>query len=674
MNLPIPLNPLHKNLEEMENVNAVSFAMDIMDNHQGNWQKRPGLTKQTLTDGTVLPEAVVLDSQYVAETEYGATPNDMDTDGWAMIDHANWAETLEEKNDNIDTHKRYWRIYMQPAITGDYEKDSGKLLGAKYALSTIIGRQYTFTVEAAKEYNDTLFNYTDFMITASNSELEADVIAQSTPQRMSAKYTSGTYTHTITFTAAATTTYLIIGIDWDSTEQRRGTQSFAVYNVDISEDEFKPFATVIPDTRTDELHWNPYGNYALIFSGAEIYKLTRDSDGDFICTLLNVASGSFNSVLTAGERPVIQNIDEISYIANGKHIGYTDGTDFYDLYLEAPNSPTNCLSLAYLNQRLIALDEDLITWSEVNAPKTWEADSFISAEVSQDKNVAMGVSWGELTVFGERTTQGFYDDGSGIVPKIGASTEVGISAPSSLVKIDQVWYFLDHDRNVVVYAPGTRTPKPLSFPIANELNNLSSVSDARGYYVKVRGHKLYILSFKDADRTFVFNTTTQTWHEWGYWNKETANHVDFIGFSSMYVDKWNLILWGDRRVNNGNIYVMDHSVYQDNGESINSVLRTGQVDRGTPNEKICNYIRLRLKRGTGPLSGVTPYLSVRYKDDYETWSNPVFVDLGKIGDDEITLRVSGLGRYRTRQWEFSVMNNCDIIIMNVFEDFEVLFS
>jgi hypothetical protein len=53
-------------------------------------------------------------------------------------------------------------------------------------------------------------------------------------------------------------------------------------------------------------------------------------------------------------------------------------------------------------------------------------------------------------------------------------------------------------------------------------------------------------------------------------------------------------------------------------------------------------------------------------------SNSVSMDLGKTGDQNFFSSIFRLGRYMTRQWEFSVMNDCDIIIMEAEEDIEVL--
>jgi hypothetical protein len=105
-----------------------------------------------------------------------------------------------------------------------------------------------------------------------------------------------------------------------------------------------------------------------------------------------------------------------------------------------------------------------------------------------------------------------------------------------------------------------------------------------------------------------------------------------------------------------------------------TVRRTGYVDHDTLAKKKCNSLTLKFKRGAGiPSSTTTPYVMIRWRDDGNaTWSNEHVLSLGKVGETEFITKMTRLGIYRSRQYEFSVTDNVPLILIDAEADVDII--
>jgi hypothetical protein len=119
------------------------------------------------------------------------------------------------------------------------------------------------------------------------------------------------------------------------------------------------------------------------------------------------------------------------------------------------------------------------------------------------------------------------------------------------------------------------------------------------------------------------------------------------------------------------VYKVDPSSYQDNGNTIKSLIRTGHINHGTDNFKRSNQLRVRLRRGVGAITG-DPQFSLRWRDQGGAWSNWHSRNMGRAGDPEFFVTFKRMGKYRTRQYEIQHADNSDFTLISIEEDVEDL--
>ena len=71
---------------------------------------------------------------------------------------------------------------------------------------------------------------------------------------------------------------------------------------------------------------------------------------------------------------------------------------------------------------------------------------------------------------------------------------------------------------------------------------------------------------------------------------------------------------------------------------------------------------------------VPPQMMIRYSDDGHTWSNEMWVSLGKIGEygDDIGFRLDCLGEAKARCYEMVITDPVEAIMINGYVDVSVV--
>jgi hypothetical protein len=90
------------------------------------------------------------------------------------------------------------------------------------------------------------------------------------------------------------------------------------------------------------------------------------------------------------------------------------------------------------------------------------------------------------------------------------------------------------------------------------------VADAVGYSYSDQGHGFWVLYFPTADKTWVFDVATQTWHERGFWNAPIAKYNAHRSWNHQYAFGKHLV--GDWKT--GNVYEMSINALDDFGNPI----------------------------------------------------------------------------------------------------------
>lgn len=297
---------------------------------------------------------------------------------------------------------------------------------------------------------------------------------------------------------------------------------------------------------------------------------------------------------------------------------------------------------------------------------------FATAEGAPDNLVSLIVDHRELWLFGEATTEVWFNSGNVDFPfeRIqGALIEQGCAAARSVAKMDNTVYWLTADprgqgmvQRAVSYQPQRISTHALEFAIAS----YPRIDDAVAYTYQQEGHSFYVLCFPTANKTWVFDAATSLWHERAWRNPADASlnrhraqcHMAFAG--EHIVGDWG----------NGNLYRLDLGAYTDNGDPIPRI-------RACPHLwadyrwQFFGALQIDMETGVGLSSGQgsDPQAMLRWSDDGGfTWSNERWARIGKIGERRARVRWRRLGKSRDRVFELTITDPVKVVILGASVD------
>ena len=362
------------------------------------------------------------------------------------------------------------------------------------------------------------------------------------------------------------------------------------------------------------------------------------------------------------------------YAANGGKIKKISTSALIDM--ADVDAPTTVTHVDFLDRYLLANETGTrkVWFPLVADPDDWSGEYF-SKDAQFDNLLSVKVANLEAYLLGERTLEVWYNDGSTPFSRLGQGfVQSGTVAPYSFVYCDAISSFiwLDHERKVVMMQG--RTPEVISASMTKYIQSFDYVADAQGDYMVIAGKPYYILSFKTEDKTLGWDFISKQWYEWGYWNSLSAVYERWRGNCYCLSPEWNMALVGDK--SNGKIYQVSPDYFTDDGDTIRMLCRTGHIDRNAPATlKKCKSISLRLKR-TQVSEGVSPVqLVVQYRDNGQSaWKTEKTITLStQTADTEFRARVTQLGSYYARQWQFIYTDeNVGCSLVQVQEDFDYL--
>ena len=295
---------------------------------------------------------------------------------------------------------------------------------------------------------------------------------------------------------------------------------------------------------------------------------------------------------------------------------------------------------------------------------------FASAEGSPDGVVGIIVDHREVWVLGTNSVEVWYDSGAADFPLSriqGAFNELGCVAAYSIAKMDNGLFWLGQDargQGIVYRANGYTGQRISTHAIEWQIQQYGTISDAIGYTYQQDGHSFYVLIFPTAGKTWVYDASTQVWHERaGFSNGSFVRHR-----SNCQVFFNNEVIVGDYE--NANIYAFDLDVYADNG-AIQKWLRSWRAlppGQNTFVRTAHHDLQIDLESGVGLNSGQgsNPQVMLRWSDDGgHTWSNEHWNDIGKIGQYYRRVNFRRLGmtqKLRDRVYELSGTDPVKMVI------------
>ena len=369
--------------------------------------------------------------------------------------------------------------------------------------------------------------------------------------------------------------------------------------------------------------WSFQG-YGYVVAGDKLYKV----DTSWTATLLGTVSGS-------GPVSMADNGIQLFVVCNPDGFIYNSVTNVFSQITD-PDFP-GAVTVGYLDGYFV--------FNEPNSQQIWITSlldgtsvdplDFASAEGSPDNVAGLIIVNREVWMMGTLTTEVWYDAGTADFPLQrlqGAYNEVGCASPYSICKLDNSVFWLSQDQQgvgMVYRSNGYNAQRISTHAVEWQIQSYGTLSDAVAYTYQQDGHSFYVLTFPTENKTWVYDVTTQAWHERASWDAGLIRHR-----SNCHMSFANETCVGD--FENGNIYAMDMTTYSDNG-TIQPWLRswralpTGENDFARTAHHI---LQLTCESGNGLITGQgsNPQVSLRWSDDGgHTWSNYHTRTMGRIG-------------------------------------------
>jgi hypothetical protein len=432
-----------------------------------------------------------------------------------------------------------------------------------------------------------------------------------------------------------------------------------------------------------------FNGYAYVASGNTLYKL----DSEYNITTLGTL---------ANDGPVSMT-DDGTYLA----VACNGPTFYYNSTTEAFGEITDvdfpgALTISYLGGYFVFIEPNSqrVWTAELLDPSSVDPLSFASAEGSPDGLVSSITDHSEVWLFGTNSVEVWYNAGTPDFPlqRIqGAFNEIGCAAAYSVAKMDNGLFWLGADargRGIVYRANGYTGTRISTHAIEWQIQQYGDISDAIGYTYQQDGHSFYVLTFPSGNATWVYDVSTQAWHERaGFSQGQFTRH-----WSNCQMAFNNEIVVGDYQ--NGKIYAFDLDVYADAGQiqrwlrswralptGQNDLKRTAhhslQLDAESghylaPTAESVNLItedgQWLITESYEPLVSETnvlvnraPQFMLRWSDDGgHTWSNEHWAGGGAVGAYNTRIFWRRLGmtlKLRDRVYELSGTDPIKIAIM-----------
>jgi hypothetical protein len=330
------------------------------------------------------------------------------------------------------------------------------------------------------------------------------------------------------------------------------------------------------------------------------------------------------------------------------------GCTFFDGYVVFPNFNTN-----------------QFYWTDLYSTNV-DGLNFASAESNPDKLIALINNNEDLWLFGEKTTELWYDAGQGttvFARRPGVLVETGCASPSSLVKINsnRLMWMAQDDRGgpYIAVSNGYGAQRASTFAIEQTWSNLKAedIYKSTAYSYMQDGHMFYALNVPGVNSTWVYDVTTSdmlqtpTWHErvWtdtitGQFSRNRANSHAFYLNKHIITDYLN-----------GDILYLDQNSFTD-GENADPITRQRIAPHISNDGKRIIYNRLQFdfKTGMGNPDFLQPQVMLEWSNDGgNTWSNPVYRSVGAQGNYNARVVYNQLGQGRDRVFKLTMTDPID---------------
>jgi hypothetical protein len=406
---------------------------------------------------------------------------------------------------------------------------------------------------------------------------------------------------------------------------------------------------------------------AIAVAGKNVYRVATD----FTATLVGTID-SFDTVVS------IEDNGTTALLVSGPH-GYK--LDLVSNTLEdiIDDAFYGAVRVGYANNAFIFNRPDTFQFyiTAADGSVTFDPLDFAAADSNAEPIVSHIVNHGQLLLFKRTKTEVWSYTGEADFPYSrdgNALIEQGCCAPHSVADLDNSVFWLGEDKNGqgVVWRLNGYSPLRVSHDgIEKAIQSYGDVSDARAYAYTQEGETHYVLSFPNANATWVYGVKANLWHERAWMDPNT-------GQLNRHRSNCH-IFWGGEHVvgdwESGNLYALDLDEYTDDGGAL-LALRTAPViaDGDYKNIKH-NALQVDIEGGVGVADGQgsDPKMMLRWSNDSgHSWSALREMTMGRTGKYKARARAKRLGKARNRVYEISISDPVKRVILGAAIDAEGL--
>ena len=314
-------------------------------------------------------------------------------------------------------------------------------------------------------------------------------------------------------------------------------------------------------------------------------------------------------------------------------------------------------------------------WSQFNAT-TFDPNAldFANKQGYPDNLVTLAVAKKEIFLLGERTSEIWFDaaitdPNTGFITSQFASIpgtfiDYGCAAKYSAAVNDNSVFWLSRDRSgrgLVMIGSGSEAKRISTYAIENAISEYAIIEDAIGWCYQLGGHVCYVLTFPNADHTWVYDASTGLWHEWLWTNADGIEHRHramccYPCDGTVLVGDWE---WSY-------VYVLDRDSYTDAGWAIKRVRSFPHLVNDGKRIFARAFIA-DLETGTGPAVDDTNLVSLEISTDRgHSYGSPVTQTLGGLGEYTTSVQWRRLGMARDFVFRISWQAAAQVVLQGAW--------
>lgn len=354
----------------------------------------------------------------------------------------------------------------------------------------------------------------------------------------------------------------------------------------------------------------------------------------------------------------------VSMIDNGQYVVIVDGSPLGWTIKLADNTFAQITDSGFMGSNSTGFVDGFLVF---NSPGTQEwyislvnevafdATDFASKAGYSDLLAAIGVTKRYVYLFGQQTTEVWFDAGDTPFPfdrLPGVFMQYGCASYASIAQMDGDLYWLAQSpqgKALVCRSKQFNAEQISTFALDNEMQGYPDLNQALGFTYQIEGHFFYVLTFPQSDVTWQYDLSTQQWNQLAWVD---VNGILHRHRANCYANAYGSPVVGDWE--NGNLYLWDTSNYTDNG---NPIPRIRSFPHGVDDySNRIHYMSLiaNMEVGNGLPDNSDVPVFLRWSDTRGvSWGNYVQRSLGKQGEYITSIQWNRLGMARDRVFEIS---------------------